>query len=112
MKTTKTVSEWTCDGKRGRCGKRLINTLDGIVVYGSLSSPNGAIVLPPPEGGETARCWPCFYEETGAPERIKTVYEERIVYQDRSSGYNGPSGPLPPPELPHHVRVAAALCGV
>lgn len=114
----KTVEVYACDGCR-----RDLGAGDGLVIHGQVygAGPRAAgakpLVGPTPgvrdgSAAETALCWACFRKATNEPQlpprvETRTEYIERDDYRSRG----GASGPLPPPELPHYARAAAALTG-
>lgn len=119
-----TIEQYTCDGARGNaCGKVLAHPGDGLVIRGTVHTIGTEAPAVGPAPGlrngaseETALCWACWHARVTDPlydaERHKpprVEYRTEYVYERPG---NGPSGPLPPPELPRAVGVAAALCGV
>ena len=114
------VIVWICDGG---CGRRIHG--DGIVIRGGVWLAEGADDPKPrlgtgPDrqstgvsGGhfETGWCRECFEWRVGWKPTTKTVEKtvEKIVYVDTTPSSGGPTGPLPPPELPRFVRFTRAL---
>ena len=120
--TERTVQECTCD----KCHRVLLRAADGIAVVGqvySLFSPC------PPRAADSAPitvwCWSCLRHtfSGGIPEleqALARVAELEQALSNAQADYAalayadvgpGPSGPLPPPELPHGVTVARVLSG-
>lgn len=115
-----------------RCKKTLETKKDGLVVRGFVSAPNApndALIGHNPntwekQPDEVALCWACIRKVAPDPELevLRAQTQEAVrsssslrEYLDDPPSYSagrGPSGPLPPPELPHCVRTAQALCGV
>lgn len=126
---TRTVIE--CD----KCRKQLESAKDGLIFHGHVTAPDSTtkplIGAVDSSSVETALCWRCFNEMAPNPE-LTAIREERAraaqtvrTHVPEPEGYrdyldnpdlyrpgSGPSGPLPPPELPHCVTTAKALCGV
>jgi hypothetical protein len=109
---------YECD----QCRKTLETQKDGLIFHGYVVAPNGDAAKPligPAPGlrdtalSETALCWSCIRKVATDPElesRRLSDYKDYLDNPDPDAG--GISGPLPPPELPHGVMTAQALCGV
>lgn len=127
---TKTITYAVCE----KCGDVLYATQDGLVFHGPvyLSGPQheadapGAtapIIGPRPgvrsrdHSNETALCWGCFRALAPDPKIKELTAElekarESVRYHveqawEQNERERGPTGPLPPPELPTPADVGA-----
>lgn len=113
------VTRIVCDGLNGRkCGTVIAGPADGIVINGTISNPSlGAFVIDT-KGEEVALCWAHFHERCPGAVREREVVREVIRESpsyERNYNYEPgtrPTGPLPPPEMPHCVEVVRVLCDV
>lgn len=130
-----TVTYYKCDGPN--CGKVLSDPKSGIVINGYIT-PAGEVTnkLTVLAGSanqittapcQRSYCWKCFHDLVSDPLLEEARQEaSRPTYQDPypevdydpypRTGNKGPTGPLPPPELPpelpHYITVAANIAGI
>lgn len=120
--TNRTVRECACD----KCNRVLLKEADGVAVLGLVFSPFSASpTLDVDKTQTTVWCWACLHKTFSGSipeldralarvaelEKSLSRANDEIASLSYTNEGPGPSGPLPPPELPHGVTVVQTLSG-